>query len=585
MSQTYNLGKVSLTPRGAYNATTTYEQLDVVTYNGSGYIVLQSVTGVVPPNPTYYQVIASKGDSGADGSAATATAGSITMLPLGSSPTVTNAGTLNTAVFNFGIPYSPVADGSVGTTKIADASVTRSKIADGAVGNDELSDGSVSYSKLGTDAKALLSNIEDVVEETFSPTSSYNAGDYVIYGTNNVNNSLYRFTADKSVGAWDGTKVSLTNVGNELNNRVEKESFQNAGIASISYTTIFDTATVTTTQSSTYPSFHALLMDGREASRLLEYDSDYRITIDNVEYILPAQGWYVYALKNNVHTSHDIVVIGNVSLWGSDIGFYTEISDVPFFITPQTGEVEDYGIHLFTSEGGQHTVKIEKLTYNKTVFPNVLMYGGVNPPIYSMHDDPEFKDYNSLSIGGFNDLRAKRTTVAIGSKNIISSENGIALGQLNNVGGICGIAAGIRTNANNYASMSINEGTTASGRASFAANINNTASGDASSALGNNTEASGPASVAIGTRSIANHLAQFVFGRNNIADPSQAASTSLGTYVEIVGNGTSKNARSNARTLDWSGNESLAGSITLGMGTADEVTLTAAQLKQLLALL
>lgn len=65
-------------------------------------------------------------------------------------------------------------------------------------------------------------------------------------------------------------------------------------------------------------------------------------------------------------------------------------------------------------------------------------------------------------------------------------------------------------------------------------------------------------------------------------------------YVEIVGNGYEEmddqtfvitEHRSNARTLDWDGNESLAGSITLGKGTTDEVTLTAAQLKQLLALL
>jgi hypothetical protein len=41
----------------------------------------------------------------------------------------------------------------------------------------------------------------------------------------------------------------------------------------------------------------------------------------------------------------------------------------------------------------------------------------------------------------------------------------------------------------------------------------------------------------------------------------------------------------NARTLDWSGNESLAGGLTLGMGTSNEVTISAAQLKALLALL
>ena len=73
-----------------------------------------------------------------------------------------------------------------------------------------------------------------------------------------------------------------------------------------------------------------------------------------------------------------------------------------------------------------------------------------------------------------------------------------------------------------------------------------------------------------------------------MADPSTANANSRGTYVEIVGNGTmsgTTESRSNARTLDWSGNEALAGSLTLGKGTADEVTVTAAQLKQLIAML
>lgn len=37
-------------------------------------------------------------------------------------------------------------------------------------------------------------------------------------------------------------------------------------------------------------------------------------------------------------------------------------------------------------------------------------------------------------------------------------------------------------------------------------------------------------------------------------------------YVEIIGNGT-ESVRSNARTLDWSGNEWLAGNLTLGNST------------------
>lgn len=98
------------------------------------------------------------------------------------------------------------------------------------------------------------------------------------------------------------------------------------------------------------------------------------------------------------------------------------------------------------------------------------------------------------------------------------------------------------------------------------------------------TTTSGDYSHAEGTATIANHLSQHVFGEYNIEDPSTAQANARGNYVEIVGNG-SENAKSNARTLDWSGNEVLQGSLTLGKGTADETTITATQLKALLALL
>lgn len=77
---------------------------------------------------------------------------------------------------------------------------------------------------------------------------------------------------------------------------------------------------------------------------------------------------------------------------------------------------------------------------------------------------------------------------------------------------------------------------------------------------------------------------QHVFGEYNAADPSFTVASARGKYIEIVGNGALL-AESNARTLDWDGNEELAGGLTLGKGTADETTITAAQLKQLLALL
>ena len=57
-----------------------------------------------------------------------------------------------------------------------------------------------------------------------------------------------------------------------------------------------------------------------------------------------------------------------------------------------------------------------------------------------------------------------------------------------------------------------------------------------------------------------------VFGTYNF-DPAHGATSGFntkGTYVEIVGNGTANSARHNARTLDWDGNEVLAGRLTLG---------------------
>ena len=161
MSQTYNLGKVAITPRGAYSSTAQYTPLDILSYNGSSYLVLQNCMGITPPNATYYMVVASKGDTGSAGASPTIAAGSVTMLPVGSSATVTNSGTSQNAVFNFGIPKETI-----------DTSI---------------------------------------IAEDFSTTKEYYSGDYCVH-----NGTMYRFTEDKSAGAWDDTKVASVDVASEL---------------------------------------------------------------------------------------------------------------------------------------------------------------------------------------------------------------------------------------------------------------------------------------------------------------------------------------------------------------------------------
>lgn len=81
------------------------------------------------------------------------------------------------------------------------------------------------------------------------------------------------------------------------------------------------------------------------------------------------------------------------------------------------------------------------------------------------------------------------------------------------------------------------------------------ASGVNSHAEGLNTVASGANSHAEGHGTIATGANSHVFGKYNLQD-------SQGNYIEIVGKG-DENTRSNARTLDWNGNEVLAGKLTI----------------------
>ncbi len=125
-------------------------------------------------------------------------------------------------------------------------------------------------------------------------------------------------------------------------------------------------------------------------------------------------------------------------------------------------------------------------------------------------------------------------------------------------------AEGDGTTASNYGSHAEGYSTTASGSFSHAEGFNTTASSSFSHVEGFNTTASGYYSHAEGYYTTANHRSQHVFGECNIIDSSSASNDSRGMYVEIVGNGTSTNNRSNAHTLDWSGNSWYAGKVSAG---------------------
>lgn len=155
-------------------------------------------------------------------------------------------------------------------------------------------------------------------------------------------------------------------------------------------------------------------------------------------------------------------------------------------------------------------------------------------------------------------------------------------------------AEGQGTHATNTGAHSEGYNSIASGQYSHAEGFSSEASGSDSHAEGYDTQAIGSyshsegyKSTAKGAYSHAEGLATVakgdgchVFGIANIEETLPTGSTK-GRYVEIVGNGSYASGAnmvetySNARTLDWDGNEWLAGNITLGNTTLTENDLIA----------
>ena len=159
--------------------------------------------------------------------------------------------------------------------------------------------------------------------------------------------------------------------------------------------------------------------------------------------------------------------------------------------------------------------------------------------------------------------------------------NSFAEGYDTTASGNSSHAEGYSTTASGDFSHTEGSGTTASGSRSHAEGYGAIASAYYCHAEGSGTTASGMISHAEGNGTTANHKSQHVFGEYNVLDDSTATANERGNYVEIVGNGISNNSRSNARTLDWSGNEVLSGTIeatgfgaTLKQAVINEITPT-----------
>ena len=59
------LGKVSLSPKGAWDASAAYEQLDMVSYDGGSWLAKKPSTNITPADGEYWMEVAEKGSDAA----------------------------------------------------------------------------------------------------------------------------------------------------------------------------------------------------------------------------------------------------------------------------------------------------------------------------------------------------------------------------------------------------------------------------------------------------------------------------------------------------------------------------------------
>lgn len=119
-------------------------------------------------------------------------------------------------------------------------------------------------------------------------------------------------------------------------------------------------------------------------------------------------------------------------------------------------------------------------------------------------------------------------------------------------------------------SVALGYNLTSSGTYSYAEGYSTLSNGIASHTEGYCTKAEGMGSHAEGMYTFAASDYQHVEGRYNIKDGT-------GKYVHIVGNGDGESKKSNAYTLDWSGNGVFAGKVTVGKAPTSNMDVATKQ--------
>lgn len=157
--------------------------------------------------------------------------------------------------------------------------------------------------------------------------------------------------------------------------------------------------------------------------------------------------------------------------------------------------------------------------------------------------------YYTTAKGAYSHAEGKNTTA--------EKDSSHAEGNYTTASGIYSHAEGNHTKASGAGSHVEGNTTTASAAYAHAEGNQTQANGEYSHAEGDHTTAGKDSSHAEGYYAVASSKYQHVQGKYNVIDSSDV-------YADIIGNGTSGSNRSNAHTVDWSGNAWYAGDVYVG---------------------
>jgi len=253
--------------------------------------------------------------------------------------------------------------------------------------------------------------------------------------------------------------------------------------------------------------------------------------------------------------------------------------------TGQTGATGN-GIASILKTGSSGLVDTYTITYtngNTTTFTvtngadgddGVVVRGtGTNSAVVINEDYPNSATGVASSAVGEENVASGEAAVAVGRKSIASGDYSFAGGNKSaqadyptTASGNDSFAFGLSAKATGQLAVAFGQKTEASGNMCFVSGNNASATGNSTLSVGQYTAANANMAAALGNHTTATKGSSFVAGKWNVVDGENEDG-----HVLIIGNGTAEDARSNAFSVDWSGNGVFGGKLTVGAAPTNDL--------------